>query len=120
MYLFMEPKQKTTLDLSRAPLLLLASFCQSPVTSRRSGRPTDCRRLEGRVVVFCIVKLTGSLSLTVLSYKTNILKLPLSFSIRSKLKTQKEKVYMQLSLEEFLQIGMFFDLISPFKCANYG
>ena len=86
MYLFMEPKQKTTLDPSRAPLLPSASFRQSLVMSRRSGRPIESRRLEGRIVVFCIVKLMGSLSLTVLSYKINILKLPLSFSIRSKLK----------------------------------
>jgi len=74
MYLFVEPKQKTTLVLLRDLLLLSTSFRQFSITSRRFGHPTESCRLEGRVVIFCIVKLTGSLSLIVLYYmdKTNI------------------------------------------------
>ena len=74
MYLFVDPKQKTMLEPSRDLLLMLASFCQFFITSRRSSCPTESCWLKGRVVIFCVAKLTGSLSLTVLYYmdKTNI------------------------------------------------
>ena len=74
MYLFMEPKQKTMLEPSRDLLLPSAHFHQFSIASRRSSRLIESRQLEGRVVIFCIVKLTGSLSPMVLYYmdKTNI------------------------------------------------
>ena len=77
----MELKEKATLDPSRAPSPPSASFRWFPIMSRRSGHPTEGRQLGGKVIIFCTVKLTGSLSPMVLSYvnKTNIffLKLPI-------------------------------------------
>ena len=74
-YVFIRGAQaKTMLELSRDLLLPSASFHQFFIMSRRSGHPTKSRQLEGRVVVFYIIKLTGP---RLISFK----KLPLSVII---------------------------------------